>query len=205
MTITDSPSSIWWTGPLAIDADGCPRAYHLDGHSGLDYLANAGKPGDWFGLVTDSQGNPIIQGPLDPAPGFCVSPTAFQRKDKNLRDPLRYVDSESVNYLSVPKEAVQQYGVKLGDVCLAYNQLTQQYAFGIVADVGPKGRWGEGSMCMAKSIGITNNSPKNGGASRGVVCLVFKGSAKPWPRTQDDINSQGAALLQAFGGIDKIK
>lgn len=205
MTINDSPTTIKWTGPMAIDADGSPHAYHLDNKSGLDYLANAGTPGNWYGIVTDSQGNPIIQGTNDPAPGFCVSPTSFGDKTKNLRDPLRYVNSETVPYIAVPKEAWKTMGVKLGDVCVVYNQLTKQHSSGIVADIGPKGRWGEASMFMAKAVGITNNSPKNGGASRGIVYLVFKGSTRPWPRTNADIDKQAQELLLAYGGIDKLK
>jgi Fungal chitosanase of glycosyl hydrolase group 75 len=68
-------------GKLGIDADGSPHAYHPNGSPpGLDYLANAGKPGNWYGIVTDNQkasGNPVVQGSSDPAPGFYISSTAL--------------------------------------------------------------------------------------------------------------------------------
>ena len=34
------------------DADGSPRAY-CPGNKGLDFTANAGKEGHWYGVVTD--------------------------------------------------------------------------------------------------------------------------------------------------------
>ncbi|GAB4023719.1 hypothetical protein GCM10028808_74810 [Spirosoma migulaei] len=40
---------------LAVDADGSPRAYNKDNSKALDYLANAGKVGNWWALATDNQ------------------------------------------------------------------------------------------------------------------------------------------------------
>ena len=54
---------------MYIDADGSPRAYGPN-NSGLDYTANAGYPGNWWALVTDASGNPILQGAADPYPGI---------------------------------------------------------------------------------------------------------------------------------------
>src|SRR6202008_1174982 len=51
-----------------IDADGSPRAYGPN-NSGLDWTANAGYPGNWWALVCDANGDPILQGPTDPYPG----------------------------------------------------------------------------------------------------------------------------------------
>jgi hypothetical protein len=73
-------SAFFYEAGMAIDADGAPKAYHPE-DKGLDSLSNAGQPGDWYGIVTDSgdrDGNPIIQGSDDPAPGFYVSPTSLQ-------------------------------------------------------------------------------------------------------------------------------
>src|SRR5687767_14284317 len=50
-------------GGLAIDADGAPNAYHPEDR-GIDHLANAGRPGNWWAVVTDdrsSKGTPIVQ------------------------------------------------------------------------------------------------------------------------------------------------
>jgi hypothetical protein len=76
-------------GGLRITADGSPRAYHRDPKLGLDFLANAGSTGRWGGLVTDSKGEPVVQGENDPAPGYYVSLTSLQDRTKRPTDPHR--------------------------------------------------------------------------------------------------------------------
>src|SRR5665647_2286863 len=61
---------------MYIDADGSPRAYGPN-NSGLDWTANAGYPGNWWALVTDGSGNPIIQTASNPYPGMYVSTTSL--------------------------------------------------------------------------------------------------------------------------------
>src|SRR3990172_2424520 len=61
---------------MYIDADGSPRAYGPS-NSGLDWTANAGSPGNWWGVVTDNNGDPVIQGSGDPFPGMYVSSTSL--------------------------------------------------------------------------------------------------------------------------------
>src|SRR5271166_5427692 len=80
------------TSRLYIDADGSPHAYAPEG-SGLvtlHYLANAGSPGDWYGIATNSHGIPYIQGHADPAPGYYVSTTALEDPNYTASDPNRY-------------------------------------------------------------------------------------------------------------------
>jgi len=56
---------------MRIDGEGAPKAYHPRGSPpGLDLLANAGRPGDWFGVVTDRHGSPVVQKARDPATSF---------------------------------------------------------------------------------------------------------------------------------------
>jgi hypothetical protein len=101
---------------MTIDADGY-YAYHPDNKSGLDYLRNAGKPGNWWALVTDNDkpsGNPVIQTKSDPAPGFYVSMTSLEDPSMNSRDPRRYVNAESVNFFVLPSKL--GLGAKLGDL-----------------------------------------------------------------------------------------
>ena len=52
--------SFYWTGGIEVDADGAPDAYNPS-NTGIDYLANAGSPGDWWGISTDSSGTPYVQ------------------------------------------------------------------------------------------------------------------------------------------------
>jgi hypothetical protein len=204
MDLYSTDAALWWEGHLEIDADGAPNAYGPLGTACLDYLANAGKDGDWYGIVTDTgkgDGKPLVQGPQDPCPGHYISTTALVNHALPESNPLRFVDSASVPYLSVPSDAEHGQGVALGDVCLAYNRLTNKFAAGVVADIGPKGKYGEGSIAMAQKIGVKNVSPKNGGQDSGIVCVVFKNSSKGWPRTLADINDQVTQLLAAAGGL----
>src|SRR5580704_6176725 len=68
--------AFFYESGMTIDADGAPNAYHPD-NVGLDDLANAGTPGRWEGLAKDADGEPFIQGPADPFPGYYVSATAL--------------------------------------------------------------------------------------------------------------------------------
>lgn len=187
-----------WEGGAAIDGDGGYRTYHPDGKSGLDYIQNAKKKdGTWVGVVVDKKGNPVVQGPNDPAPGFYISPTSLQDKTKGSTDPTRYVDSETVAYISVPKNALPM-GVKLGDI--AYVSYKGEAVFAIIADTGPKDKWGEISIKCAELLGIPS-SPKNGGASKGVRYIVLKNTSTGWPRNMDEVQGTGRAIISNLGDI----
>ena len=183
---------VTWTAGLAIDADGCPSAYAPVGSGlrGRDLLGNAGKPGHWWGLVCDEHGEPYVQRATDPAPGFYISPTALQDHGRPLRDPRRYVDSARVPYLSIPPE-LRELGVRLGDV--ARVRYRGQACEAIVADVGPHGKLGEGSIALANALGIPSD-PRHGGVGAGVEVCVWAGSGKGWPRAMDDVRAQVAGM-----------
>jgi hypothetical protein len=198
--MVQNDKAIWWEGGLNIDADGAYNAY-APGNAGLDYTANAGSDGDWYGVLVDADGHPVVQGPDDPCPGGFIATTALVDHSKAVDDPRRYVDSNAINYLSIPRNAVADYGLKVGDVGFAFCRKTGQMACAVVADVGPRNKWGEGSIALARALGLPA-SPRNGGAEAGVVCVVFKGSGRGWPRTNADIASQVNGLL---GGVDGYK
>ena len=190
---------------MAIDADGAPKAYHPE-DIGLDSLSNAGQPGDWFGIVADNEhegGNPIIQGPDDPAPGYYVSPTSLQYTTQELTSPLRYVDSTKIPYIVLPSEVMGQLGAELGDFAVVINSQNGQLAEAIFADQGPSGKIGEGSIALAAALGIPS-SPQEGGVDQGIVYVVFPGSGNEQPRGIDEITAEAASLFEAFGGMDKI-
>lgn len=155
---------------LQIDADGSPRAYHPRG-KGLDYLANAGKPGNWWGIATDSKGQPYVQGADDPAPGFYVSTTALQRTGFPKSDPRRYIDSETVPYFVLPLDRYKKWGVKLGAEALVTNLANGKSCTAILADLGPKGKLGEGSIALARALGVPSD-PKTGGAGGQIHFLI---------------------------------
>jgi hypothetical protein len=182
---------------MSIDCDGAPMAYALPGSGkiGLDHIGNAGGPPHhaWYGLVCDSFGKPYIQGPSDPAPGYAVSQTALRDLMLLSRDPRAYVDAWEVPYIVMPPE-LRARGIALGDLAaVLYNS---KISYAIVADIGPHGHYGEASPACARQLDIPD-SPRSGGAARGVTYVIFPGSkASPaWPRATAEFQSVAARLF----------
>jgi hypothetical protein len=187
---------------MMIDADGGYHAYHPDNTSGLDYLGNAGKPGNWWALVTDNgkpSGNPVIQKKSDPAPGFYISTTSLEDDSIDADDPRRYVDAESINFFVLPGKL--GLGTKLGDLGVAIRPDRNDSDYAVYADVGPAAKIGEASIALAAALGIPSN-PKSGGISHGIIYVVFPGSRAGWPLTQPEIDHLGAGLFAKWGGLD---
>jgi hypothetical protein len=175
---------------MNIDADGSPRAYHPVSANGLDNLANAGKPGNWWGIVTVA-GEPVIQDSTQPAPGYYVSATSLSDRSKSLTDPARYVDSETIPYCVIPNNKTLLAILHPGDIGYVRNLRNNRFSFAIFADVGPPDKIGEGSMRLAEKLGIPND-PRNGGAPDSVQYILFPGSGNSSPMTEHEIDSAGA-------------
>jgi hypothetical protein len=189
-------SAFFYESGMTIDADGAPNAYHPD-NTGLDDLANAGTPGRWEGLAKDADGEPIIQGPNDPYPGYYVSATALADRSKPFNDPTRYVNASKIPFVVLPGGMARQLGARPGDFAVAFNQRNGKSSYAIFGDVGPYDRIGEGSVALAENLGIRSDA-RNGGARRGILYLVFPASGNGKPRTIEEINSEGQKLLQAW-------
>lgn len=196
---------VMYRAKMAIDADGHPCAYGPN-NSGLDYTANAGSPGNWWGVVTDANGNPIVQGANDPCPGMYVSTTSLVNSNYAISNPLRYVHSGNVPYYVIPSSLKTLGNIQLGDVAYVYNTQNGLGSFAIFADVGPSGSLGEGSMQLAQRLGI-NSNPKTGGISNPVIYyIIFPhsgfGQGKIPSNTQ--IDSIGNAHFYPAGGLSII-
>jgi len=199
--IHDASGAIVYKAKMAIDADGSPRAYGPN-NTGLDYTASAGSPGHWWGVVTDSAGKPIIQGPGDPAPGMYISTTSLVRRAHPKTNPMRYADAETVPFYIIPS-AVQRLGVRIGDVAFVYNTANGKGCYAIYADAGPARSLGEGSMCLARQLGIKSN-PRRGGVSRGVIDYIIfpqSGFGQGTIPTTAQINDIGAKYMKKLGGL----
>lgn len=195
---SDTVSNVlYYVSGMQIDADGSPRAYHPVPDSGLDALANAGHNGNWWGIVTDKKGKPFVQGNDDPAPGFYISTTSLQDVSKKVNDPARYVNSETIPFFVLPGNSALLTLVKKGDMAYVRNLRNGKNACAIFADVGPKNKIGEGSVCLAQMLGI-NSSPRNGGVQDSIVYFVFPGSGNGKPRTVAEIDSIGKARYAVF-------
>ena len=170
---------------MAIDADGANGqtggvpVYARKGFTPapLDFLANAGGPGNWFGVVTDTgeeDGTPVKQKASGPAPGAYVSATSYRWPELARIDPLAYVDAASVPYIVLPshwrKEAI---GVVLGCKALVEDTKTGKIlkAAGVL-DFGPRAKLGEASIACAEFFDVPS-SPKDGGTSQKRFIYTF--------------------------------
>jgi hypothetical protein len=185
-----------WTSGLAVDADGAPRAYHPESRKGLDALANAGKPGNWWGVACDARGIPFVQGPNEPAPGFHVSTTALQDSRFPVHSCKRYVDAETIPYIVLPRG--MPGGARLGDFAVVMNLETGARCGAIWADIGPRGKLGEGSIALAKALGI-DSAPRTGGCRAGILTVLFPGSGNRRVQVAEFIRERTTELLARHG------
>lgn len=199
-------TAFFFRSGITIDADGAPRAYHPVSANGLDVIGNAGKPGNWWALVTENgkpSGKPVIQKASDSAPGFYISTTALEDTTKRRTDPRRYVDSSTIPYVVLPPDVMKMLKAKMGDFAVVIKSETRGLSHAIVADQGPKGEIGEGSIALAKALGILSN-PRSGGTSNGVLYLVFPGSGNRKPRSLEEIDAEAKRLFESWGGMAQV-
>jgi hypothetical protein len=194
----DSGALLYKAG-ASVNGDGSPHCYHPDDSQGLDYLANAGSPGNWWGIYAPG-GKPAVQTIYHPAPGYYISTTALTNPAYPADHPDAYIDSERYPFCVAPGSFGE--GWKLGDVGFCLNEKTQDNMYCATADIGPKDHLGEISMLLAKSLGLSAD-PKKGGTQSGIVYVVFPGSDpgyRPWDKKcQIAIDTFGK-----WGGTSKL-
>ncbi len=181
-------------GGMSIDADGAPRAYSPTPGTGLDALEHAGSPEHWDGIATTEDGEPILQAPGDPAPGFYVSTTAFEDHSYPPENQKRYVDASVVPYIALP---VTEDGPQLGDLALVLNTRTGKMSAAIFADISDLP--GEGSIALAERLDI-NSDARHGGTDRGVVYIVFKNSGTGALTSDDEMSDRVQELWSGAAG-----
>lgn len=176
MTVRGEPvylnedGSISFTAGMTIDADGGRRTYAPpnSGLKALDYLANAGEPGNWYGLVTDSKGKPIVA-----KSGYYISPTTYERKEFSRTNPERYLDPESEFFAVFPKQLRKMVKpVVLGCRVIVQDLRDGRTREGVAGDAGPSTHLGEASIAYAEYFGI-NSSPKHGGTDEKRFKYIF--------------------------------
>jgi hypothetical protein len=113
---------------------------------------------------------------------------------------LRYADERSLDptataYIVLPLGFEARHaGVRLGDVAaVRYEGKT---AFAIWGDEGPDDQVGEGSIALARALGI-DPDPVRGGTDDGVEYTVFPRSGDGAPLERAEVERRGKALLAA--------
>lgn len=174
-TVWRQPDLLVFSSGMTVDADGSPHAYHPK-DKGLDTLRNAGRPGNWDALIMRN-GEPLRQGPNDPAPDFYVSTTSLQDYSQPEHSQSRFVDAETVPYIALPSDLA---GPGLGDLAVVIDTTSGERSGAILADRSPSGKLGEGSIALAKNLRI-DPDPRYGGTDEGIVFVVFLDSSNGWP------------------------
>ncbi|MGV3633082.1 MAG: glycoside hydrolase family 75 protein [Pseudorhodoplanes sp.] len=205
---TDTPA-VLFRAKMTICADGAPRAYHSNDAIALDYLANAGRPGNWWALVTDASGEPIVQSETDPAPGYYVSTTALTNPTSDPSKPTRFIDAATIPYAVCPGRRYSSFStgriLRLGDVGVAYNTRNGRLSYVQFGETGPATKIGEGSIALAERLGIPA-SAKNGGTSRReVIYLLFPGSGIGRGLSVHEIETRAQPLFEVWGGIARLR
>src|SRR5262245_42796475 len=201
--------AVFYRAGMDIDADGSPHAYNPE-NTGLDVNQDAMDGSEWVGVVTNEDGNPVIQDSSDPAPGFYVSTTSFEDPRQAVTQPNRYVDATKVPYIVIPRGALGK--ARLGHPTIVLDVLTGRRVKGIVADAGPRDKIGEASMFLAAAImdqkvcplgdPDSNNfsNPRCGGtdAKRFLYIILTANPPLMWPLNLGQIDSAVDASLSKF-------
>jgi hypothetical protein len=191
--VEEDDGSVTFTSGATLDGDGangqfggdpCYAPSDYNGRT-LDVIGNAGHPGNWFGVVTDTgeeTGRPIIQRENDPCPGAHVSATSLHLPGADGNplphsSPFKYVDSATVPFIVVPPMIIRGVaGVVMGCRAVVTNTRNGKTVEAVVADGGPSNHLGEISVACAKALGIPTGGthPANGGgAESGINYQLF--------------------------------
>jgi hypothetical protein len=201
---SESESVFCFRAGAKINADGDPRAYHPC-DIGRDCLANAGRPGNWWAIATDNgktNGNPVVQGKDEPAPGYYVCTTSLGDPGYKNTDQRRYVDSSKIPFFVLPRG--NYFGAKLGDFGVVLNHRTGKYCGGIFADSGPPDKIGEVSIALAEELAV-DADPKDGGSSSSdYLYVVFPGSGVGWPLSAAEVKARAGKQFTDWGGFGKL-
>jgi len=120
-----------------------------------------------------------------------------------VTDPLRYVNSEEIPYIVLPRGLVGNGKAKLGDLAVVIHKKAGKSSFAILADIGPKTKLGEGSIVLAAALGVKKN-PKTGGPVVDLIYIVFPGSGNGKTRSLEEIGTAGEAAFAEFGGTEQV-
>jgi hypothetical protein len=194
------------TAGAMVNADGHSQAYHPDGTPpGLDYIENAGYPGNWWGIATDSDGDPYIQtkDKGHPDPGFYVSTTALIDSAYAESHPYRYVHSGEIPSFVIPSSP--KFDIALKDVAYIHNKSNGKSVCAVCADIGPTDEFGEVSIFAAKKLGL-NADPKSGGTHENeIVYVMFIDAPIKWPSTPHEIHTHTMKVFREWGGTERLE
>jgi hypothetical protein len=141
--------------------------------------------------------------------GYYVSTTSLVNSDySNQENMKRYVNSETIPYI-VYSDVVTSKGAKQGNICYVWDKKTQKGSFAILADYGPSGEFGEGSIELARRLGIKLSEPPRvvgiGIDERRIQFVIFKNTKvkrkgnRTFPENANQIEKAGKSWIKKFG------
>ena len=198
-------SAVLFHAGMTVDADGAPNAY-APHNKGLDFIANARNGGRLVGVATRPDGTPVIQR-TGRFKGYYVSTTSLRSAAGSVSASGTYVNAAKIPYIVLPPEFMEQFGVALGDLAVVINRKNGKSSPAIFADVGPHGKLGEGSIGLARALGL-DDSPRRGGTSNpSIAYLVFprSGLGQGRLRTAKEIKNSTWKVYREWGGARRLK
>ena len=142
-------------------------------------------------FAVDADGHPNVK-KLDPKHG-------------SLHTTLRYADGDgSVNagavpYVVLPKGQFKEHGVKVGDLALVRNTENGALTVAVFGDVGPKHKRGEGSMALARELGLNDNPRYGGTQNKNIEYLAIPNSGGEKARNQQELLEKINSAKQRLG------
>jgi hypothetical protein len=214
-TIYKDSKAFWFTNaPMASDADGCALAYNA-ADNGIDYLANAGSPGNWWGItVNPSTRQPYVQTSQDPVPGNYITSTSLANKLYGPDRQCRFADACKLSFIVIPNSSSLRadVNVAIGDFGIVVYKNTLIYT--MYADAGPADKLGEGSIFLLDSVTVPAgqtiwNKAKSrvvSGVASGVSFIMFprSGFGQGYIPTNRDINKHAAGAFANWGGCARL-
>jgi hypothetical protein len=196
---------------MTINADGAPNAYHPAG-KGIDNLLNAGEPPKgkpnashelwkWWGIVT-KDGVPVVQTTGEWA-GYYISTTALTNPGQAETSIARYVDSNKIPFVVLPN--VDKARIMLGDMAWVVNRANGKSSAAIVADLGPTDQLGEGSIELARRLGVDPDPKKGGTSEEDILYIVFAGSGNRKGQSLAKIEELAKNHFDAWGGEARVE
>src|SRR5262249_53100439 len=118
-------------------------------------------------------------------------------------DTKKSLDPSNIPFIALPLVQARESDLLLGDFAAVYNTANKKWAYAIFGDITTSRILVEGSIALAKDLGIT--PMPDAGVDGGIVYIVFPRSRVDKPVTHDLIVSEGKKLLERWGGEAELQ
>jgi hypothetical protein len=122
----------------------------------------------------------------------------YFQADTSLHYKGKALDSSKVPYIVVPPVVISATtGIVLGSHCVVFNFNNSMWTQAVVGDLGPSLKVGEGSMALAKLLGIDPNPNTGGEDTQTINYRIFVGIPATVQGITYDLQSYKDVLARA--------